>query len=60
MTKISAKNTGTATVRKSKTATVDNQPPKPPQAVLDGLSATAAQVIEYLAQFAGNLSVATL
>jgi site-specific recombinase XerD len=60
MTKISAKNTATATVRKSKTATINSQPPKPPQAVLDGFSATAAQVIEYLAQHAGELSVATL
>jgi len=46
MTKISAKNTGTATVRKSKTATVGNQSPKPPQAVLDGLSATADRFME--------------
>ena len=94
MTKISTKNTGTATVRKSKTATITKQSPKRPQAVLDGFSATAdsfieaaqseaskcayssdirmfaasgitvpataARVIEYLAQFAGNLSVATL
>lgn len=94
MTKISATNTATATVRKSKTATISNQPAKPPEAVLDGLSATAdrfmesaqseaskcayasdirmfaasgitvpataAQVIEYLAQHAGKLSVATL
>ncbi|MBC7490489.1 MAG: integrase, partial [Glaciimonas sp.] len=93
MTKISAKNTSTATVRKSKTA-ISNQPPTQPQAVLDSFSATAdrfmeaaqseaskcayasdirmfaasgitvpataAQVIEYLAQFAGKLSVATL
>ena len=93
MTKISTKSTGAATVRKCITAN-SNQPTKPPQAVLDGLSATAdrfmeaaqseaskcayasdirmfaasgitvpataAQVIEYLAQFAGKLSVATL
>lgn len=94
MTKISTQNTGTATFRKSKTATISNQPAKPPEAVLYGLSATAdrfmeaaqskaskcayasdirmfaasgitvpataAQVIEYLAQHAGKLSVATL
>ena len=93
MTKISAKNTGAATVRKSKT-TISNQPPTHPEVILDGFSATAdrfmeaaqsaaskyayasdlrmfaasgitvpataAQVIEYLAKFAGNLSVATL
>ena len=94
MTKITAKNTGTASVRQSKDAAIDDQPKKPPQGVRDSFSATAdslmeaaqseasntayasdirmfaasgitvpataVQVIEYLAQFAGKLSVATL
>ena len=46
MTKKSAKNTDTATVRKSKTVTISNQPTKPPQAALDGFSATADRFME--------------
>ena len=46
MTKISAKTAGTATVRKFKTATINDRPPMQPLAVLDSFSATADRFMD--------------